>query len=210
MKPRQEAFAAIVLAAGAGRRFGGRKLMAAFQGRPLILGALDAAFAAPAKLVVLATNHDAELASTAQDHAQAVGREADLQIVVVNAAEEGLGVSLRTAAAHLPDDVDGAFVFLGDMPRIPPTTPQALAQAFGDGRDLVAPRHQGRRGHPVLFGKAWFPALRALSGDTGGQALFTTAGDRLAHVEIAEDGVLFDVDRPSDLTFPPSMTRSQP
>jgi molybdenum cofactor cytidylyltransferase len=190
---------AIVLAAGAGRRFGGRKLTAIFAGRPLIAGALDAAFAAPARGVILATDGDPDLATIAWDHARELGREDDLTIVVVTEAAEGMGASLRTAALALPADADGAFVFLGDMPRIPPEVPRALAQALREGFDLAAPRVGDRRGHPVLFGRAHFQALRALSGDAGAQRVLAQAGARLKLVDTADLGVLFDVDRPEDL-----------
>ncbi|KRA56159.1 molybdopterin-guanine dinucleotide biosynthesis protein MobA [Caulobacter sp. Root655] len=190
---------AIVLAAGAGRRFGGRKLTAIFAGRPLVAGALDAAFAAPARGVILATDGDPDLAALARDHARGLGREDDLTIVVVTEAAEGMGASLRTAALALPADADGAFVFLGDMPCIPPEVPRALARALREGSDLAAPRVGDRRGHPVLFGRAHFEALRALSGDAGAQRVLAEAGARLKLVDTTDLGVLFDVDRPEDL-----------
>ena len=190
---------AIVLAAGAGRRFGGRKLTTAFEGRPLVAGALDAAFAAPVRGVILAIGDDPELTPIALAHAKALGREADLRVIVVANAAEGMGASLSAAVAALPADADGAFVFLGDMPRIPPQISQALAQAMMDGADLAAPRLGDRRGHPVLFGKAYFGAMRTLTGDIGAQRLLAKAGMRLTLVETADTGVLFDVDRPEDV-----------
>ena len=89
---------AIVLAAGAGRRFarrpGERKLLAAFEGRPLVAGALDAAFAAPVRGVILATDGDPDLAQIARDHARNLDRESDLRVIVVAEAAEGMGLSL--------------------------------------------------------------------------------------------------------------------
>lgn len=190
---------AIVLAAGAGRRFGGRKLIALFEGRPLIVGALDAAFAAPVRGVVLATNGDPELTAIARDHARRLDRLSDLRVIVVTEAAEGMGASLAAAAAALPDDADGAFVFLGDMPRIPAEVPARLAAALAGDVDLAAPRFQGRRGHPVLFGRGHFAALRALKGDVGAQNVLATAGTRLVLVDSPDAGVLFDVDRREDL-----------
>jgi molybdenum cofactor cytidylyltransferase len=190
---------AVVLAAGAGRRFGGRKLTALFEGRPLIAGALDAAFAAPARGVILATDGDPDLAAIARDQARALGREDDLRVIVVVEAAEGMGASLRTAIGALPADTEGVFVFLGDMPRIPPDAPRALARALEEGFDLAAPRVGDRRGHPVLFGRAHFPALRTLAGDTGAQSLLARAGERLKLIDSPDPGVLFDVDRREDL-----------
>ena len=192
-------WAAIVLAAGVGRRFGGRKLVATFEGRPLIAGALDAAFAAPARRVLLTTDGDPDLAAIARKHARGLGREPDLEVVVATDAAEGMGASLRAAVAALPADADGAFVFLGDMPRVPSGLAQTLAEAVRPGIDLAAPRFEGRRGHPVLFGRACFPALLALAGDVGAREVLATAGKRLALVDSPDAGVLFDIDRREDL-----------
>jgi molybdenum cofactor cytidylyltransferase len=198
---------AVVLAAGAGRRFaghgvqssGGRKLLAPFEGRPLIAGALDAAFAAPVRRVLLVTGGDTDLARIAADHAEARGRRDDLDIVVAIDAAEGMGASLRTAAGALPPDCEAAFVFLGDMPRTPPGLADALLDALAPAFDAVAPRFGERRGHPVLFGRSCFPALRRLGGDVGAREVLTAIGERLALVESSDPGVLFDVDRPRDL-----------
>jgi len=190
---------AVVLAAGAGRRFGGRKLLASFEGRPLAAGALDAAFSAPVERVLLVTDGDGDLAAFARDHARALGREADLEIVVTAHAAEGMGASLRAGVEALRSDPDGVFVFLGDMPRIPSGLSQALVRALAPDVDAVAPRFMERRGHPVLFGRACFPALQALGGDVGAREVLAALGDRLALVDSAEPGVLFDVDRPEDL-----------
>jgi len=198
---------AVILAAGAGRRFaehspagfGARKLLAPFEGRPLIVGALDAAFAAPARRVLLVTDGDPDLAAVARGQAGTLGRGDDLDIVVAVDAAEGMGASLRTAVAALPRDSDGVFVFLGDMPRVPEGLAQSLLDALTPEVDAVAPAFGARRGHPVLFASACFPALRGLSGDVGARAVLAALGRRLALVESSDPGVLFDVDRPRDL-----------
>jgi molybdenum cofactor cytidylyltransferase len=190
---------AVILAAGAGRRFGGRKLLALFEGRPLVAGALDAALAAPARRVLLITDGDLQLAKIARDHAESLGRGGDLEIVVAIDAAEGMGSSLRAAVDALPPDSDGVFVFLGDMPRIRPDLAQDLVRSLTPGVDAVAPRFAGRRGHPVLFGRACFPALRDLSGDVGAREVLAAMDDRLALVDSPDAGVLFDVDHPEDL-----------
>jgi molybdenum cofactor cytidylyltransferase len=190
---------AVILAAGSGRRFGGRKLLAAFEGRPLVAGALDAAFAAPARRMLLVTDGDPDLARIARDQALTRSREADLDIVVATDAAEGMGASLRAAVAALPSDSEGVFVFLGDMPRVPHGLARDLVRSLTPDIDTVAPRFEGRRGHPVLFGKACFPALRRLSGDVGAREVLAAMGERLALVDSLDAGVLFDVDRPEDL-----------
>ena len=105
---------AVVLAAGSGSRFGGGKLLASYAGAPLLHAALRAAFAAPVRGVTVVTGADAEAVAEA-------ARAFDPRVRIVHAAEhaEGMGASLRTGIASLPADAGGAFVFLGDMPRVP-------------------------------------------------------------------------------------------
>jgi molybdenum cofactor cytidylyltransferase len=190
-------FEAIVLAAGLGARFGGGKLLAPFRGRPLIAGALTTALESPAVSVVIAIGEDdAQLETTALN----LDDYADVRVVKVVDPTRGMGASLAAAARAIPADIDGVFVFLGDMPLIGPEVARSLARALKDRNGIVAPIHDGRRGHPVLFGGAFLPALRALDGDTGAQGLIRQAGDRFIAMPTDDAGVLFDVDRPEDLT----------
>ena len=187
-------FEAIVLAAGSGVRFGGGKLLAPYSGAPLLHAALAAARAAPVRAVTGVTGAGAEAVAAA---AQAF----DPAIRIVHAADhaEGMAASLRAGVAALPADVGAAFLFLGDMPRVPLGVLAPLAEAIGGGASAAAPVFQGRRGHPVVLGRELFAAVAELTGDAGARPLLAGLGARLALVEASDDGVLFDVDRPADL-----------
>lgn len=193
-------FEAVVLAAGAGRRFGGGKLLAPWAGGVLLDGALAAAFAAPVRRIIVVTGTDGEqVGAAARDFAARLGVEHRLLVVHAADHEEGMGASLRRAAAALPADCAGAFVFLGDMPRVPHVMLESLARAVRDGAPAAAPVFDGQRGHPALIGAALLPQLAMLSGDAGARAILKDLGGRLALVQAPDDGVLFDVDQPGDL-----------
>ena len=196
----QAVWSAIVLAAGAGRRFGGRKLLATFEGGRLLEGALRAAFASPASTIILVTGSDAdEIAKVSRAFAEGQGQGGRLQIVHAADHAEGMGASLRAGAVALPADAAGAFVFLGDMPRIPAVLLPRLVDAVQAGAAAAAPTCDGRRGHPVLFGQALLEPLRQATGDEGARAALAGLGLRLALIETDDEGVLFDVDRLGDL-----------
>ena len=188
-------FEAVVLAAGAGSRFGGGKLLAAWDAGVLLEGALAAASAAPVRSVTIVIGADA-------DAVAAAARDFDPRIVVVHAPDhaEGMGASLRTGIASLPRDAAGAFVFLGDMPRAPHSVLRPMADAVLAGAEAAAPVFKGRRGNPVLLAASLFPQLLALTGDAGARGVLQGLGDRLALIDSPDDGVLFDVDTPEDLT----------
>ena len=190
----EAAFEAVVLAAGSGSRFGGGKLTAAWGAGVLLEGALATAFAAPVRSVTVVIGADAEAVAAA-------ARSFDPRILVVHAPDhaEGMGASLRAGVASLPADADGAFVFLGDMPRVPTAVLRRMAEAVTAGAQAAAPVFEGRRGNPVLLGRTLFPELLALTGDAGARGLLQGLGERLALVESPDDGVLFDVDVRGDL-----------
>ena len=199
-------FEAVVLAAGAGRRFGGGKLLAPWAGGALLDGALAAAFAAPARRVIVVTGTAAaEVEAAARDFAARSGAASRLLVVHAADHDEGMGASLRRAAAELPADCAGAFVFLGDMPRVPHAVLEGLAQAVRAGAPAAAPVFEGRRGHPALIGKVLLPQLRALTGDAGARAILKDLGGALALVTAPDDGVLFDVDERGDLAGQPRL-----
>lgn len=189
-----ERMAAIVLAAGSARRFGGGKLTADYHGAPLLHGALAAAAAAPVSSVVVVTGADAAAVT-------ACARAFDPHASVVHAPgyAEGMAVSLRAGIAALPDHAEAAFVFLGDMPRVPHAVLWPLAEAVATGASAAAPVYGERRGNPVVIRRTLFPALNRLKGDVGARGVLETLGPGLALVQAPDDGVLFDVDEPDHL-----------
>lgn len=189
---------AVVLAAGSARRFGGGKLVAPWRGGVLLDGALAAAFAAPVRSVTVVTGAGAEAVEpAARACAARLGVEARLRIVHAPDHAEGMAASLRAGIASLPSDATGAFVFLGDVPRVPKAVLAPLAEAIAQGHAAAAPVFEGRRGHPAVFARALFPELTALSGDEGARRVLERVGPAL--VEAPDDGVLFDVDVRGDL-----------
>jgi molybdenum cofactor cytidylyltransferase len=185
----------VVLAAGQASRFGGRKLLADYQGEPLLHAALAAARAAAEDRITVVTGADAEAVA-------ACARAFDPAIQLVHAEDHatGMAASLRAGIASLEAGTPAAFVFLGDMPRVPRAVLSPLAQAVANGAPAAAPVFAGRRGNPVVLGRSLFGDVARLRGDVGARPILQALGARLALVEAPDDGVLFDVDEPGDLT----------
>jgi molybdenum cofactor cytidylyltransferase len=149
----------IVLAAGAGRRFGGPKQLAALDGRPLLQHVVDAA---PAPLtVVLGAHADQVRAAVDLDGAD---------VVMCEGWQEGQAASLR-AGVEAVGPVDAAVVLLGDMPFV---TPQVIAGAvdhLSGHWDAVRTLYSGAPGHPVVLGRRVLDAVGGLRGDLGARDL---------------------------------------
>jgi len=190
---------ALVLAAGLGARFGGRKMLSPWRGGVLLDGALAAAFNAPVEGVVVVVGADGdEVAEAARARAMALGHADRLTIARNADYAQGLASSLKTGLAGLPDDAAGVLVFLGDMPLVPPAVAAQLAAALSSGAPAAAPVRRGRRGHPVALSRSLFALLASLAGDQGARGVLDALGQALVLVVTNDDGVLIDVDRPED------------
>jgi molybdenum cofactor cytidylyltransferase len=66
------------------------------------------------------------------------------------------------------------------------------------GQDIVVPTYQGRRGHPVLWGRAHWPAFQALAGDEGARGLLEALRAYVVEVCVDDPGILKDFDTPQD------------
>lgn len=134
--------------------------------------------------------------------ADAVSARADLEgcdVVRNDAWASGMGTSLAAGVAALPADADAVLVALVDMPGVGAEAVARLVAAYTAPDDLVAAAYSGRRGHPVLFGRAWWPELARADGDTGARVLLARHRDRLRLVECADVADPYDIDVPADL-----------
>ena len=132
----------------------------------------------------------------------AAGRPDGARLRIVHAPDHALGLSasLRRGAESLPAKASGMLLFLGDMPGIPAQVMQPLADALAAGALAAAPRHRGRRGHPVAISPGLFRELETLDGDRGAAGLLAALGEAVVLIETEDGGVLFDIDEPADLT----------
>jgi molybdenum cofactor cytidylyltransferase len=187
--------AGVVLAAGRSTRMAPRnKLIEEISGRKVIARVAEAALASGASPVVVVTGFEAERIAEAL-------RGLDLTCVHNPDFAAGLSTSLRAGLAALPAESDGALVLLGDMPFVEAGDLGALIAAFAakDRDSICVPVRHGRLGNPVLWGRAYFPEMMRLSGDTGAKQLLELHRDRVTEVEAVSDGIFADVDTRLDL-----------
>ena len=191
--PRAPRVTALVLAAGRSSRMGPtNKLLAEVNGAPLVARAVDAALASQAANVIVVTGHQGESV------AQALS---DRPVTFVHnpAFAEGLSSSLRAGLAAVPSESDAVVVCLGDMPRVASAVIDRLIAAYSplEGRAICVPTTHGKQGNPVLWDRAFFTEMAALTGDAGAKRLIGQHADRLCEVPVDDAGILYDVDTPA-------------
>ncbi|MFC9280613.1 NTP transferase domain-containing protein [Streptomyces collinus] len=192
--PRAE-IAGLLLAAGGGRRLGGRpKALLEHRGRPLVehaVGVLRAAGCARIHVVLGARADD-------------VRERADLTgcVLVDNPGwADGMGSSLRAGLGSLAGTgARAALVSLVDQPGIGPRAVARVLAGYEDETSLVSAAYAGVRGHPVLFGAAhWTGIAAAATGDRGARAYLRQHAARVRLVECADVAEPYDIDTEADL-----------
>jgi molybdenum cofactor cytidylyltransferase len=177
--------AGLILAAGAGTRFGGTpKQLADLNGRPLLQWAIDAQTAVEVLDPIVVV-----LGARAQEIRAAIdfGRA---QAVVCEDWERGQAASLRRGLRELSDS-DRVVVTLGDAPLVTP----AVIELFAGAEPRTRAVYHGRPGHPVVLGADEIAALAALRGDRGARGLLHGG----PVVEVGHICSGRDVDTPDDL-----------
>lgn len=181
----------ILLAAGKGRRFGGDKLVCALpDGVPIALAAARNFRPACDRLLVVLRPGDEQLAD--------LFAAAGCAVLTCRDAASGMGHSLA-AGVRASREAGAWIVALADMPYIQSTSHLAVAARLRAGASLVATTFHGRRGHPVGFSGRWLDHLSVLTGDQGGKSILEQNRAELDLVELDDQGVVRDVDRPQDL-----------
>lgn len=173
--------AGLVLAAGAGRRYGTPKAPVVVDGERLVDRAVRVLAEGGCSPVVVV------LGAWVDDVPGAV-------VVVNDDWESGMASSLRAGLAELAGraDVERVLVTLVDLPGL---TAAAVARLAGCTEDLAVATYRGERGHPVLLGRAhWSGAAESATGDQGARQYLATRQVRL--VEVGDVASGHDLDLP--------------
>jgi nicotine blue oxidoreductase len=191
----EDQVAGLVLAAGGGRRLGGRpKALLEHRGRPLVeyaVGVLHAAGCTRVHVVLGA-------------RADAVRERARLDgcVLVDNPEwEHGMGSSLRAGLDSLTGTgARAALVSLVDQPGIGPRAVARVLAGYQDDTSLVSAAYDGVRGHPVLFGAAhWAGVAASATGDRGARAYLKEHEAAITLVECGDVAEPYDIDTEDDL-----------
>lgn len=181
----------ILLAAGRSARFGCDKLLHPLaDGTPIALASARALQAALPRVVVVTEKRNARLRELLESK--------EIEVVAADTGDSGMGTSLAAGIAATRD-ADGWLIALADMPFIAPGTIGGVLAVLMAGAPIAAPSYQGRRGHPVGFGRRFRDELLALGGDEGARQLLARHRQQLELIECDDAGVLYDIDTPEDL-----------
>ena len=189
-------FGAIILAAGLSSRMGARghspvvesKVLLPWRdGTPIVRHVTSKFVGACPGNILVVTGRDAALVRNAVN---------DLNVICVHNPDFATGEilsSVKVGLRALPDGLVASFIQPADMPCVPEEVIAQLAAAHELGWN-VAPRHDSRRGHPVLLDRAYWRAMLELPAEAKPRDVIEAAPERLRLVDVADEGVLLDID----------------
>jgi molybdenum cofactor cytidylyltransferase len=192
VRPRAGPVAIVVLAAGRASRMGPEgkhKLLAEFDGVPLIRRSVETALAAADKVVVVTGYRETEIRAAL----------AGLPVTFASNPDyaSGMASSLVAGLSALEETTGGMLVMLADMPGIMSRHLSKLIAAFDAeaGQAVVRAVAEGQRGNPVILPRETFGAVRQLVGDVGARHIVESSGLPVVDVELG-GAARIDLDTP--------------
>lgn len=187
--------AAVILAAGAGRRLGGvaKALLPTPAGDTFLAAIVACARAAGAGDIAVVAG---------EPFCDAVAREAEragCDVVVNPRPERGMASSVACGFAHLlrATSASAALLWPVDCPLVRPDTVARLAAST---RPIAVPVYRGRGGHPARFRReVWAELVACAEAEAGARSVVRADPGRVDRVAVDDPGVLADVDRPEDV-----------
>lgn len=177
----------VIMASGMGRRFGSNKLMAEFDGKPMVLQALHASRSLKENRVVV-TRH-ADVAKLCREHG--------VKVVLHDLPQRSDTVRLGLEALG---DVDACVFLPADQPLLRAETVDLLVSQWeGNPQSIVRPVHDDTPGSPVVFPKWCFEQLCSLPEGKGGSWVMQQHPERITSVPIIDPFELMDADTPETL-----------
>lgn len=183
--------AGLILAAGLGTRMQAQsKMLVELKGKPLLSHVVENAQNSALATLTVVTGHEAELVKNTLSQNIKTAHNHDYK--------QGLASSIACGITAL-EEADAALILLGDMPLISTATINALIEKYSNPQDIIVPRFKGQIGNPIVWGKAYFAALKTLEGDKGAKILLSRYNNFVQYVEIESDEILRDFDEKKDL-----------
>jgi CTP:molybdopterin cytidylyltransferase MocA len=181
---------AIILSGGKSERMGSPKALLEYRGQTFLARILAA---------IATAGIDCRIVVAGHHHAQIVQTFPDVSVVFNPEYERGMSTSVQAGVRALPRHLDGAAIFLVDHPLIDAATIDALANRLLPGH-IIAPVHEGRRGHPVVFAADLFGEILDLAPDQGLNTVVRRKRDRVVEVFVENAGILRDIDTPEQFS----------
>ena len=184
---------AVLLAAGAGSRFGGGKLLAPYKERPLIEAALSGLRGSPVDEIIVVVGAEGE-------RLRNVAAKYGASVIENPVWEEGMSTSVRAGIRACSPEARAALISLADQPLVGTRAVERLVKTFKGGAEVAVATYEGEPRNPAIFSREVWPLLgRELSGDKGARVFLRRHPELVTEVPCDDVADPADVDTVEDL-----------
>jgi len=188
MKNELPRISAILLAAGASKRFGSPKLLLPLGNSTILEQSVDNLLNSKVTEITVVIGYHAH-------EARRIIASKPVKIVVNRLYRQGMSTSLRAGLGMVNSHAAAVMIALADLPFIPTATVNTLIEAFKySNRGIIVPVHNSRRGHPVIFSIKYKEELSQLTGDMGGREIIRRHSDDVLEVAVNSESIYQDID----------------
>ena len=180
-------FVALILAAGKSRRFDGDKRFVALPDGSSLVSRQAAIF----------REIGVPYFFVCDEQAARVFTKLQERYLLAEDAADGMAATIANGIAQLNGGVDCALITPVDLPLQNASLIGELVKAWQAG-EILRPRCRGRAGHPVLFDRRFFSALKELQGDDGAKPVLQQHLESLRFHETESIGCVQDMDTADD------------
>jgi molybdenum cofactor cytidylyltransferase len=182
---------AVVLAAGMSTRMGRNKLLLDFEGKPVIVCAVDTLLKSDVAEVIVVLGHEADLVAE-----RLAGKP--VKLVQNPDYQTGQSSSLRAGVNGISSQSTAILIYLADQPLLEPSDINRLIRGFNEAKQvnksIVVPFYAGHRGNPVILDASYRKAILEVVGDIGFKQVIKRNPDEIFSIEMDNDHVVRDVD----------------
>lgn len=178
----------VLLAAGNSKRFGGNKLLASFQGKPMITHLFDTVNKLSVDQIIVITQ-----ANEVRNIAQSYGFE----VYINQHSKMGISSSIQLGLSHVIGDA--AIFMVCDQPMISEQTLNKLI-THADDTHILRVSYNNQKGNPALFPKSLYGELMLLNKDEGGKAVIRNHPDLVIDIPAGSRNELIDFDTKESLS----------
>ena len=182
--------AAIVLAAGMSTRMGSLKQLLPWKNGTILGSTIDLYTGGMIdKTIVVVGYCAAEILNFLEGK--------PVEWVINEDYQTGMASSLRKGISALGDETDACLIGLGDTPLLNRATIASIIKAYKNYQNkIVVPFYKGKKGHPILITKDFFPELLAVQGDIGARTVLKNHWEEVLRLDVEDAGVIIDLDTP--------------
>ena len=178
----------IILAAGESRRMGRPKMILPFGNLSIIEEVVQSATRSflDRTFVILGSDKEA-IGQLIQDY--------PVETVFNNRYKNGMLTSVQSGLKSVNEETIAIMVLLGDQPMIRSSIMNKMIEAYRkSNKEIIVATHQGKRGHPLVFGKKYFKAVREFTVENSLKELLINNPDDIEEMETDSPEILRDID----------------